>query len=473
MISPVGGNNIELLLQSYRVLEERPIRELEARKDSIDKRISKLNELKSKLNALQSIAKELGYTTSTSIWGSKTATSSDESIVKVTVSASAVATSHSVKVLQLAKADKIISNQYSLSGNDIESALGAGTYTFQVTVNGVSKQVSVDIAAGDDNETILKNIVTAVNNTADIGISASFIQDSSTTGRLVFTSEETGADYEMTLTDVSGSLLSTIGMNDSVAMSGTSGGYLYDSTELNAIVEIDGITVTSNDNSIDTAVEGVTFDLYKAQDATDSPVNVDVSIDVDTIKDKIQSFINKYNEVFDFIKDNTKVDTTTYKRSIFSGDYSIMQLRLQLREAMSNPVDGLPADYPTILADIGIEADRDGKLSIKDASKLEDMLKNNLEQVEALFNSSDGYSSRLDSLLEEMTSGDGIIESRKDVLSGQITSLNNRIDLLQKQVDRKLEYYREQFSQLQAAYAMYSSQFAYISQISQAGLFLP
>ena len=473
MISPVGGNNIELLLQSYRVLEERPIRELESRKDFIDQRISKLNELKSKLNALQSIAKELGYTTSTSIWGSKTATSSDESIVKVTASSSAVATSHTVKVLQLAKADKIISNQYTLTGTDIVNSLGAGTYTFEVTVNGTSQQVSVDIAAGEDNETILKNIVTAVNNTTDIQISASFIQDSSGTGRLVFTSNETGQDYEMTLTDVSGSLLSTIGMNDSVAMSGTSGGYLYASSELNAIVEIDGITVTSNDNSIDTAVEGVTFDLYKTQSSSDAPVNVDVSVDVETIKGKIQSFIDKYNEVFDFIKDNTKVDTTTYKRSIFSGDYSIMRLRLQLREAMSDPVSGLPSGYPTILAEIGIEADRDGKLSITDSAKLEDMLKNNLEQVEALFNSSDGYSSRLDSLLEEMTGGDGVIESRKDVLSGQISSINNRIDLLQKQVDRKMEYYREQFSQLQAAYAMYTSQFSYISQISQTGLVLP
>ncbi len=473
MISPVGGNNIELLLQSYRVLEERPIRELESRKDFIDQRISKLNELKSKLNALQSIAKELGYSTSTSIWGSKTATSSDESIVKVTASSSAVATSHTVKVLQLAKADKIISNQYTLTGTDIVNSLGAGTYTFEVTVNGTSQQVSVDIAAGEDNETILKNIVTAVNNTTDIQISASFIQDSSGTGRLVFTSNETGQDYEMTLTDVSGSLLSTIGMNDSVAMSGTSGGYLYASTELNAIVEIDGITVTSNDNSIDTAVEGVTFDLYKTQSSSDAPVNVDVSVDVETIKGKIQSFIDKYNEVFDFIKDNTKVDTTTYKRSIFSGDYSIMRLRLQLREAMSDPVSGLPSGYPTILAEIGIEADRDGKLSITDSAKLEDMLKNNLEQVEALFNSSDGYSSRLDSLLEEMTGGDGVIESRKDVLSGQISSINNRIDLLQKQVDRKMEYYREQFSQLQAAYAMYTSQFSYISQISQTGLVLP
>ncbi len=473
MISPVGGNNIELLLQSYRVLEERPIRELESRKDFIDQRISKLNELKSKLNALQSIAKELGYSTSTSIWGSKTATSSDESIVKVTASSSAVATSHTVKVLQLAKADKIISNQYTLTGTDIVNSLGAGTYTFEVTVNGTSQQVSVDIAAGEDNETILKNIVTAVNNTTDIQISASFIQDSSGTGRLVFTSNETGQDYEMTLTDVSGSLLSTIGMNDSVAMSGTSGGYLYASSELNAIVEIDGITVTSNDNSIDTAVEGVTFDLYKTQSTSDAPVNVDVSVDVETIKGKIQSFIDKYNEVFDFIKDNTKVNTTTYKRSIFSGDYSIMRLRLQLREAMSDPVSGLPSGYPTILAEIGIEADRDGKLSITDSAKLEDMLKNNLEQVEALFNSSDGYSSRLDSLLEEMTGGDGVIESRKDVLSGQISSINNRIDLLQKQVDRKMEYYREQFSQLQAAYAMYTSQFSYISQISQTGLVLP
>ncbi|NOX36867.1 MAG: flagellar filament capping protein FliD [Calditrichaeota bacterium] len=473
MISPIGGNNIELLLQSYRVLEERPIRELESRKEAIDNRIQLFNQLKTKLNTLQSLVKDLGYSGSTSIWGRKAATSSDESIVTVSATSSAVATSHTIFVSQLAKADQVVSNQYTATGTDISSTLGAGTFTFNVTVNGTTKQVSVDIQSGDDNQTVLENIVTAVNNTTDIGIQASIVKDSSSTVRLVFTSKETGQDYEMSLADVSGSLLSTIGMNDSVKMSGTSGGYVYDSTELNAIVLIDGITVTSNSNTIEDAIEGLTITLHKRQESTEAPVTINVTNDVEAIKGKIEDFINAYNEVMDFIQSNTAVNTTTYERSTFSGDFSVMQLRLQLRQEIAEPVDGLPSGYPTILSEIGISTDRDGKLSISDSDKLEDMIRNNLEQVEALFNSSDGYSGRLDSILEEMTSGEGVIESRKDVLSSQINRINNRIELLQKQIDRKMEYYRDQFSRLQAAYAMYTAQFNYVSSVVQAGFFIP
>ncbi len=473
MISPVGGNNIELLLQSYRVLEERPIRELESRRDAINQRINLFNQLKTRLNTLQSLVKDLGYSGTTSIWGSKAASSSDETIVAVSATSSAVSTTHTVFVSQLAKADQVVSNQYSTTGTDISSALGAGTYTFSVTVNGTTQQVSVDIQAGEDNQTVLQNIVTAVNNTTDIGIRASIVQDSASTLRLVFTSEETGLDYEMGLADVSGSLLNTIGMNDSVKMSGTSGGYVYDSTELNAIALINGITVTSNSNTIEGAIEGLTLTLRKAQEQTEAPVTVTVTNDVDAIKGKIQDFINAYNEVLDFIKSNTAVNTTTYERSTFSGDFSVMQLRLQLRQAIADPVDGLPSGDPTILSEIGITTDRDGKLSLSDSAKLEDMIRNNLDQVEALFNSSDGYSGRLDALLEEMTSGEGVIESRKDVLSSQINRINNRIELLQKQIDRKMEFYRDQFSRLQAAYAMYTAQFNYISSVVQAGFFIP
>ena len=473
MISPIGGNNIELLLQSYRVLEERPIRELESRKQAIDNRIQLFNQLKTKLNTLQSLVKDLGYSGSTSIWARKAATSSDESIVTVSATSSAVATSHTIFVSQLAKADQVVSNQYTATGTDISTTLGAGTFTFNVTVNGITKQVSVDIQSGDDNQTVLGNIVAAVNNTTDIGIQASIVKDSSSTVRLVFTSNETGLDYEMSLADVSGSLLSTIGMNDSVKMSGTSGGYVYDSTELNAIVLINGITVTSNSNTIEDAIEGLTLTLRKRQEATEAPVTINVSNDVEAITGKIQDFINAYNEVMDFIQTNTAVNPTTYERSAFSGDFSVMQLRMQLRQEIAEPVDGLPNGYPTILSEIGIATDRNGKLSIADSDTLEDMIRNNLEQVEALFNSSDGYSGRLDRILEEMTSGEGIIENRKDVLSSQINRINNRIELLQKQIDRKMEYYRDQFSRLQAAYAMYTAQFNYVSSVVQAGFFIP
>ncbi|MCB0268719.1 MAG: flagellar filament capping protein FliD, partial [Calditrichaeota bacterium] len=309
MVSGFSSGNIELLLESYRSLEREPIRQLESRKSGIDNRIKLFNDLKSKLSALSTLSKDLSYSGTTSFFGKKTASSSDEDYLTVTATSTAVATSTSVFVNQLAKADKVVSSQFTNTGTDIATGLGAGTFNFDVTVNGVATPVSVLLDGTEDNETLLGKVSSAVNNATGAGIRASIIKDSSSTSRMVFTSTETGADYEMTLSDTSGGLLSAIGINDSVAANGTTGGYVYDTSELNAIATIDGITVTSNTNTLEDVVTGLTISLKKQQEIGETPITVNAENDVEGIKEKLQEFIDAYNGVLDFIKTNTAVNT--------------------------------------------------------------------------------------------------------------------------------------------------------------------
>jgi flagellar hook-associated protein 2 len=467
MVSGTGGS-IEVLLNSYRTLESQPIRNLEDRRSNFDNRISLFNKLKTQLKDLESITKELGYGGTTSIFGKKASTSSDETVATVTASSTAVATSTSLFVSQLAKADKVISNQYANAGTELEGAVGAGTHTFDITVNGVTAAISVAVEAGDSNETILQKVADAVNNTAEAGVRASIIKDTATSERLIFTSEETGADFEMNLSDTSGSLLSSLGLNDSTASSGTSGGYLYDSDALNAIAIIDGIEVQSNTNTLENVLSGLTIDLKKAQTVGDTPITINVENDVEGIKEKLQKFVDVYNSVIDYIKSNTAVNTATYERSAFSGDYSVNNFRFQMRQIIAAPVTGLPLGEPTIMSAFGFDVDRTGKLSIKDSKKLDDAIKNNIGQLDQIFSSTDGYASRMQTLLDTMINGEGIIEKRKSVLQGQIGILNNRIKQMESSVDRKIEYYRTQFAQLQAAYAQFQAQSSYVSALSQS-----
>ena len=468
MVSGFSSGNIELLLESYRSLEREPIRQLESRKSGIDNRIKLFNDLKSKLSALSTLSKDLSYSGTTSFFGKKTASSSDEDYLTVTATSTAVATSTSVFVNQLAKADKVVSSQFTNTGTDIATGLGAGTFNFDVTVNGVATPVSVLLDGTEDNETLLGKVSSAVNNATGAGIRASIIKDSSSTSRMVFTSTETGADYEMTLSDTSGGLLSAVGINDSVAANGTTGGYVYDTSELNAIATIDGITVTSNTNTLEDVVTGLTISLKKQQEIGETPITVNAENDVEGIKEKLQEFIDAYNGVLDFIKTNTAVNTTTYERSAFSGDYSISTFKFQLRQIIATPITGLGVDDPSLLSELGITTDRNGKLSISDADSLDDLIKNNISQVEQIFNAADGISGKLETLLDGMTDGEGIITRRKQVLESQITTMNSRIKLMESSVDKKMDYYRTQFAQLQAAYAQYQSQYSYITALTQS-----
>ncbi|MEZ4762469.1 MAG: flagellar filament capping protein FliD [Calditrichia bacterium] len=375
MVSGFSSGNIELLLESYRSLEREPIRQLESRKSGIDNRIKLFNDLKSKLSALSTLSKDLSYSGTTSFFGKKTASSSDEDYLTVTATSTAVATSTSVFVNQLAKADKVVSSQFTNTGTDIATGLGAGTFNFDVTVNGVATPVSVLLDGTEDNETLLGKVSSAVNNATGAGIRASIIKDSSSTSRMVFTSTETGADYEMTLSDTSGGLLSAIGINDSVAANGTTGGYVYDTSELNAIATIDGITVTSNTNTLEDVVTGLTISLKKQQEIGETPITVNAENDVEGIKEKLQEFIDAERKGAGFHKNNTAVNTTTYERSAFSGDYSISTFKFQLRQIIATPITGLGVDDPSLLSELGITTDRNGKLSISDADSLDDLIK--------------------------------------------------------------------------------------------------
>ncbi len=455
MISGFGNNNIELLLQNVRFLEERPIRKLQQQKTGISDRMTLFSDLKTKLSTLKSLADELKLSGITSVYGDKAVTSSDETVLTASATSSAAATSHTVHVNQLAKADKIVSNQVTQTATDIFSglSLGAGTYSFDVTVNGTVSSVSVTVGATDDNQTILNNIVTAVNNT---------------TGLNVLTSDNTGSKNKITLADTTGNLLATIGASSSVAMNGTSGGYVYTSSQLDALLTVDGVSITTDSNTVTDAVSGLTLNLLKTQASGDADITVNVSNDLKTIKAKIQEFIDDYNSVMDFIKTNTAVNTVTFQRSKLSGDFSITNLRFQLRSAISDPVTGLNAGEPTILSEIGLSTDTSGKLSIGDESKLDTFITDNLSQVEALFNSTDGIAGRLTSILDQFTKGDGIIQKRKDVLQSQINRLDSRIDSMKKGVDRKIENTRQQFARLQAAIAQFSAQSNYLSVLGQS-----
>ncbi|MCB0268720.1 MAG: flagellar filament capping protein FliD, partial [Calditrichaeota bacterium] len=160
--------------------------------------------------------------------------------------------------------------------------------------------------------------------------------------------------------------------------------------------------------------------------------------------------------------------TTTYERSAFSGDYSISTFKFQLRQIIATPITGLGVDDPSLLSELGITTDRNGKLSISDADSLDDLIKNNISQVEQIFNAADGISGKLETLLDGMTDGEGIITRRKQVLESQITTMNSRIKLMESSVDKKMDYYRTQFAQLQAAYAQYQSQYSYITALTQS-----
>ncbi|MGM0370371.1 MAG: flagellar filament capping protein FliD, partial [Bacillota bacterium] len=152
-----------------------------------------------------------------------------------------------------------------------------------VTINGND----IDVSATDT----LEDFVTKIND-EDADVNASIVSN-----RLILESKETGTDNQMTLADNNG-LWQDLGLkNDNGDISNNAG---YQAAQ-NAEITVNGITgITSQDNTIDEAVDNVTFKLSDSAQENDT-ATVTVSQDTEKATSSIQEFVEQYNSVQDFM----------------------------------------------------------------------------------------------------------------------------------------------------------------------------
>ncbi len=446
--------SLDQLVQQFRASERKVITPVENRKTTLTARFNVLGELKAKLEALFQTATSLSKTGTNSAFSVFAVSSTMQSVAVATATSAASAGTHTVLVTQLAKADSVLSSSFSTNGTDIVSAEGIGTKQIQLTVGGVNTTVNVTLAAGQTNATVLGNIAAAIN-ASGAEVSASVVSVTSSTSRLVLTSKETGSANAITLTDVSGTLLDNIGLTDAVvsgrsAATSSTAGFGYSSTaSLDANLKLDGIDLVRGTNSIADALDGVTIELKGTQLPTDTPVTLKVGIDRDKIKASVEKFISDYNAALSFLRAKTSVDANTKVRQILAGDPVFVNLRVDLREIVSDPVSSVVTGNPTILSEIGIEAGEDGTLSLKDSAKFDEALSSDVAKVADLFNSTDGIAVRLKTKLDTFVSSSGIVRAAQDGVNASLKSLNDRIARFNARLDKKAERFRAEFIRLQ------------------------
>lgn len=149
-----------------------------------------------------------------------------------------------------------------------------------------------------------------------------------------------------------------------------------------AAVTIDGVTVTSSDNSVKDVISGVTLNLKKAD--TETKVTLNINRDLDAVMGKINSFVEAYNNVATFIKNQQAYDEETRKTGgVLFGDGTLSSVKSQITSVLTNLVQGVSTEYST-LGLVGINLDNDGLLTV-DTSKLRGHLENNFNDVMKLF----------------------------------------------------------------------------------------
>jgi flagellar hook-associated protein 2 len=155
-----------------------------------------------------------------------------------------------------------------------------------------------------------------------------------------------------------------------------------------ASITIDGVEVTSSDNSLEDVIAGVTLNIRKADGTT--TINLKIERDVSGIMKNAQTFVDAYNKVASYISQQQAYDKENKTPGgVLFGDGTLSSIKSDLTSILVNPVRGVSSDLST-LGLAGINIDDKGQLSI-DSDTLEGYLKANFSDIQKLF-AADGTS---------------------------------------------------------------------------------
>ncbi len=380
-----SGLDVNGLVQQLVAAERAPVENRLNRREALyQAELSAYGTVKSVLSSFQTTMANLA---SVAEFNKLKTTSSDTTILEASASSSAATGTYSVEISTLAKAQTLASDAFA----DTTTEIGTGTLTFQFgtydsgtfTANADKAVQTVDIGATDGS---LSGIRDAVNN-ADIGVTASIINDGSGY-RLVFNSEDSGADNSLKITvsdstdssDTDDAGLSQLAY-DPTATAGTGKNLTETVTAQDASFSVNGIDITQSTNTVTGVIEGVTLNL---KDVTSgSPVTVKVAQDTGAITKSVESFVSSYNGLKTTLKGLSSYNAETGQGAILQGDSIIRSISSQISTILTSAVSGLSGSYRS-LADIGITTQSDGTLALN-SSKLQDAISDDSSIIGKLF----------------------------------------------------------------------------------------
>ncbi|HOI28374.1 MAG TPA: flagellar filament capping protein FliD [Melioribacteraceae bacterium] len=367
--------------------------------------------------------------------------------------------------------DSIVSQLNEIDGISAEKTTDGGNVGFYVTGDSTSNYIGF----GSDTGTLLSELgISEGKEKAASGIvTASLFSPVSGRSQLSVTAKNSGYDYRITSIAESGSngILESVGLNlgttrqEFVQNEGLdTAGFLYTTTLLNSKIEFNGINIERSSNSISDLIDGSTIQLKSVMQEDDTTVNLTVSKNVDTIKNKVQDFITKFNEVYTYIKNNLKSDGST--RALFAGDTTASSILTTLSSFAYTAVSGIPSNQINSLSKLGITFNVDTGLSLSNTDTFNSVVENRLSEVITLLTAGTGIASTMYDRINPYLGSSGYITKSRTAFDNNIKTLTDSITSAQNRIDKNAEMLRQRYITLQMQLAELMSYQNYFSSTS-------
>jgi flagellar hook-associated protein 2 len=444
-ISSLGvgtGLDLESIVTGLMDLERQPLTRLESKQNIISAQISAYGSFKSKLDSFQTAMASLASASSFKVFQ---ANSQDEDLFTATSTSAASAGSYDINVTQIASRDKLASSAYT----DYNTTVGEGTLS--ISVGGESFDVTID-----SSNSSLAGIRTAINNASDnTGVTASIITDDSG-ARLVLTSNETGTENAISVSvsgDGDGNNTDASGLSAFVYSSGGTQNLTSISSAKDAIVEIDGFTVTSSSNAIANAIDGVTLNVKDVGSST-----LEITRNDEAILESVNEFASAYNALMTEIK--------SQRSGQLEADSTLLTIERQVRDVFNSGASITGSSF-SYLVEAGISFDKDGVMTV-DENKVNEVLSSDFNSFANLFSAEgEGFANRLESLADTWLQTDGLIDSKEEGLNSRLRRMDTQKDQMESRLEMTEARLRAQYSAMDTLVSSLQSQGNYlISQLS-------
>ncbi len=434
-----SGLDVNSIVTQLVALERQPIDRLEGKQALANAQISAYGSLKSKLSSFQSSMSDLSSLSSFQVFNAQ---SGDEDVFTATASSGASAASYTVQVVEVAERDKIATQAYA----DSATFVGEGTLTLSAGAD------SFDVVIDSSNNTVA-GIRDAINNASDnTGVTASIVIDDNG-AQLVISTDDTGSDNALKIA-VSDSTDASNTDDAGLSALAYEAGVVVHRPEISqnndAIVKVDGFTITSSSNAISGAIEGLTITAKSVGTST-----LDVTRDDAQIKTSVESFVNAFNSL--------RTEINTQRAGQLEADSTLLTIENQLFDVL-NSGSAITGSNFSYLVEAGISLDEFGVMSIEDDT-FDSVLAGDFESLANLFAAEDeGFVNRLDALADQWLQTDGLIDAREDGLQARVDSIDDQILRMENRLVSVERRIRAQFTALDTLVSNLSATGSFLTQ---------
>lgn len=444
-----SGLDLESIISASVDAENVPKMNAFAAKDeALQVELSAIGEVKSALSQLQDTIEKLADPDNFNkrVANITQPTSDDGDLISVTPTSDITPGDFKIEVVAIAQGSRALSEDGLFATNeDVVSASG-GTLSFSA---GTDKTFDLTLDAG----ATLSDLRDAINSSdSNFGVTANII-NTGTEAKLVLTSTVTGTGNDLVITNDNAELDSV----STVANAGGAGGIgiAAENTANDAVIKVDGITITNDTNTFKDAVQDMTITAKRA--SVDGEIaKLSVDFDRDSATTLVDELITNYNNVIGQLGFQSRVGKP------LNSDSTIRSLSSQLVNALStNLTDAGPFES---IFDIGIGVNKEGYLEKSSLVRsLNDSLDNNFDDIGKAFTGENGIATKFETLLNNYIDSDGIMKQREDSLNGQISELEDDVENHQYRMESLEARLREQYAGLDVLLAQMQSTQTYLS----------